>query len=120
VDVEADAGRLRVGAEALGSAGVSHLGAVVALRVAQEELDVGCLPRLRLGDRVRLLDVGSQRDTAHLAIVGTRTDSASGAGRWQAVRMDAVVLVVMILLLVAIAAAALMIVGVALDKRKTG
>jgi hypothetical protein len=81
------------------------------------------LPRLRLGDRVGLLDVGSQvrsGDTGHPAIVGSGTDGAPGAGRWQAVLMDAVVLIVLILLLVAIVAAALMTVAVALSKDKTG
>jgi hypothetical protein len=81
---------------------------------------MGRLSRLRLGDRVGLLDMGSQGDTAHQAIVGTGTDSALVAGRWQAVHMDAVVLIVLILMLVAIGAAALMTVAVALSKNKTG
>jgi hypothetical protein len=54
------------------------------------------------------------------AIVGSRTDTATPAGQWQAVPMDAVVLIVLILMLIGIVAAALMTIGVALNKNKTG
>jgi hypothetical protein len=76
VDVEADAGRLGVSPQALRATGIADLGALVSLRVAEEELHVRRLPRVRLGDRVGLVDVGSPGDAAHLAIVGTGTDSA--------------------------------------------
>ena len=68
VHVEVDAGRLGVRAQAVGAAGVADLGALVALRVAEEELHQRGLARLRLGDRVGLLDVGSDGDAAGHAL----------------------------------------------------
>jgi hypothetical protein len=52
------------------------------------------------------------------AIVGSRADKASAAGQWQAVRMNAVVLIVLVLALVGIVAAALMTIGVALSRKQ--
>ena len=57
VDVEVDPGRRRVVAQPLEPAGVPHLGPLVALGVAEEELHQVGLAGLRLRDRVLLLDV---------------------------------------------------------------
>ena len=57
VDVEVDARRLGVGLERRGAAGVPDHGALLALRVAEEELRERRAARLRLGDRVLLVDV---------------------------------------------------------------
>jgi hypothetical protein len=48
-------------------------------------------------------------------IVGTRSDSAPSVRQWQAVPVNALVLVVLILALVGITAAALMVVAVSLS-----
>ena len=57
VDVEVDARRLGVGLERRGPAGIPHDGALVALRVAEEELRERGPARRRLRDRVLLVDV---------------------------------------------------------------
>jgi len=49
------------------------------------------------------------------AIVGSRADSARPAGQWQAVPMDAVVLIVLIVALLAIIAAGVMVIAVSLS-----
>jgi len=124
VDVEPHSCRLGVDSQTVGTSGVAELGPLVSLRVAEEELHVRCPARLRLGDRVGLLDVGSERWArrrgTHLAIVGTGSDTTSPGARWQAGRMDVVVLIVLILVLLGIVAAAVMTIGGALDRRKTG
>ena len=82
---------------------------------------MGRLPGLRLGDRVGLLDVGSEVEscgTAHVAIVGTRADSPSGRREWQASDMDTLVLILLTLALAGIVVAALMTIGVALSRKQ--
>ncbi len=64
MDVEADARRLGVGPQPGRPAGVPDLGSLVALRVTEEELHVGRPAGPRLGDRVGLLDVGSEGEWA--------------------------------------------------------
>jgi flagellar basal body-associated protein FliL len=49
------------------------------------------------------------------AIVGSRADSARRAGQWQAVPMNALVLIVLIVALVLIIAAAVMTIAVSLS-----
>ena len=117
MDVEADARRLGVGPQPRRPSGVADLGALVALRVAEEELHVGRPTCLRLGDRVGLLDVGSEGEVgwAHAAIVGKGADSASAARWWQAERMNAIVLVVLTLALLGIVVAAGWVVVAALS-----
>jgi hypothetical protein len=51
-------------------------------------------------------------------IVGRHTDGANGTLQWQAVLMDAVVVIVLTLSLVGIVAAALMTIGVALGRKQ--
>ena len=121
MDVEADAGRPGVGPQALGTAGVADLGPGVILRVAEEELHVGRLSRLRLGDRVGLIDVGAQREGrggGHAAIVGSRADSFVEPRSWQAVAMDMLVVGVLTLSLLLIVVAGVWIVGAALSGRR--
>lgn len=61
---------------------------------------------------------------AMTAIVGSRTDSATPAvdavSQWQAVAMDAVVLILFLVLLAGIIAAVLMTAAAVLDRSKTG
>ncbi|GAW48088.1 hypothetical protein PD653_1010 [Nocardioides sp. PD653] len=73
--VEPDPRGVGVGLEALGATGVAELGALVALRVAEEELHVGRLAGLRLGNGVGLVDVGTD---VHAATLGTHADSVTG------------------------------------------
>ena len=74
VHVEVDARGLGVGLEPLGAAGVRELGSLVALRVTEEELHVRGLAGRRLGDRVGLVDVGTEGD-AHASTVGAIADT---------------------------------------------
>jgi cell shape-determining protein MreD len=53
-----------------------------------------------------------------LPIVGSHTDSTYGAVQWQAVPMDAVVVIVLSLCLVGIVAAGVMTIGVALSRKQ--
>ena len=85
VDVEADARGLGVGPQLGRPAVVPDLRTLVALRVAEEELHVGRLARLGLGDRVGLLRRGL-RGRGRLDSYPHRrrgADRASG-GRWWA------------------------------------
>ena len=120
VDVETDARGLGVGPQPGHASGVADLGASVALRVAEEELHVRRSTGLRLGDRVGLLDVGSEGEVggcAHTAIVGTATDSARAGRRWQAGPMNVIVLVVLTLALLGIVVAAGWVVAASLSSR---
>ena len=119
MDVEADARGLGVGPQTGGPAGVPDLGAFVALRVAEEELHVGRLSRLGLGDRVGLLDVGSEGEVGwtHAPIVGRGADHASPGRGWQADLMNALVLIVLTLALLGIVVAAGWVVGASLSSR---
>ena len=62
VHVEVDAGGLGVGLERGGAALVGEDRSLVALRVAEEELHQRRVARLGLGDRVGLLDVGTDAE----------------------------------------------------------
>ena len=66
MDVERDAGRGRVVAEGLGPPGVPDLGALVALRVTEEELHQVGAAGLGLGDRVGLVDVRTDQHAPSL------------------------------------------------------
>ena len=80
VDVEVDARRLGVGPEPVGPAGVADLGALVALRVAEEELHVRRLAGRRLGDRVGLLDVGADPEPSFSHALHPRTRPPTAGG----------------------------------------
>ena len=75
VDVEVDAGRLGGGAQRGRAAGVPDLGALVALRVAEEELHQRGVARLRLRDRVGLVDVGADPQAVGGGCSGLRSGS---------------------------------------------
>jgi hypothetical protein len=78
------------------------------------------LPRLRLGDRVGLLDVGAKggvNSCTHVAIVGRGADNARAARRWQAGSMNLVVLVALILVLAGIVAAAVQVIWAVASNR---
>ena len=65
MDVEVDPRGGRLGAQAGSPAGVGDRGGLPALRVAEEGLHQVGLPGGRLGERVGLVDVGSDAQSGH-------------------------------------------------------